>query len=433
MTDVCNICVEKYNKSVRKPIKCQYCEFESCAECCKRYIVNQTHVKCMNTECNREWTRCYISTVFPKKFINTTLKHHRENLLFDRERALLPATQPIVEEIIRKEQIEKEMNETLNVIYDLRLKYNKLRRSLQHRVERERAVFIRACPEEECRGFLDEQWKCGICSNYTCKKCNNIKGMSCNDNHTCNPDDVATMSLLNTDTKPCPKCKEGIFKIDGCDQLWCTQCHTAFSWRTGAIENVIHNPHYYEWRRRTGELEPIEQDICVRELTHTSIDNITFFLSRTRDAETDIENQNKLKQLQVFFSKVIRRILHLRYIELGKYQYNYELNNRNLRIQYMRKIITDEQLKTLLQQQDKRNEKNKEIRDILLMVNNATTDIIYRFLNVIRKPDWKYNENIQKYRNEMKQIVIYANECFVTTSKTYTSIKLWFDELYTLH
>ena len=35
--------------------------------------------------------------------------------------------------------------------------------------------------------------------------------------------------------------------------MWCTQCHTAFSWRTGEIEtHVVHNPHYFQWMREQG-------------------------------------------------------------------------------------------------------------------------------------------------------------------------------------
>ncbi len=37
--------------------------------------------------------------------------------------------------------------------------------------------------------------------------------------------------------------------------MWCVMdgCNTAFSWETGRIETGrVHNPHYYEWLRRTG-------------------------------------------------------------------------------------------------------------------------------------------------------------------------------------
>ena len=45
--------------------------------------------------------------------------------------------------------------------------------------------------------------------------------------------------------------------------MWCVKCHTAFSWRTGAIETKIHNPHYYEWMRSksaNGEIPREEGD-----------------------------------------------------------------------------------------------------------------------------------------------------------------------------
>ena len=58
--------------------------------------------------------------------------------------------------------------------------------------------------------------------------------------------------MLAKDSKPCPKCQSLIFKINGCDQMWCTQCHTAFSWKTGKLEKNIHNPHFYEWQRKNG-------------------------------------------------------------------------------------------------------------------------------------------------------------------------------------
>ena len=106
--------------------------------------------------------------------------------------------------------------------------------------------FIRSCPDGNCRGYLSTQWKCGLCNKHTCSKCITIKN---DENHECNNDDVETAKLLKDNTKPCPKCSTGIFKIDGCDQMWCTQCHTAFSWKSGQIQTRVHNPHYYQWLR----------------------------------------------------------------------------------------------------------------------------------------------------------------------------------------
>ena len=64
-------------------------------------------------------------------------------------------------------------------------------------------------------------------------------------------DDVATAKLLAKETKSCPQCAIPIFKISGCDQMWCTECQTPFSWKTGQkVSGVIHNPHFYQWQRQ---------------------------------------------------------------------------------------------------------------------------------------------------------------------------------------
>jgi hypothetical protein len=118
-----------------------------------------------------------------------------------------------------------------------------------------RNVFFMACPGKDCRGRLSTGYKCGLCEHRFCPDCHNDVGdtrgsTSGSATHTCNEDDKKTVALLKENTKPCPKCHEGIFKVSGCDQMWCTQCHTCFSWQTGKILNgVVHNPHFYAWQR----------------------------------------------------------------------------------------------------------------------------------------------------------------------------------------
>ena len=47
-----------------------------------------------------------IANNFAANFITTKLKKHKENVLFDKERALLPSTQPIVENMIQAKKID---------------------------------------------------------------------------------------------------------------------------------------------------------------------------------------------------------------------------------------------------------------------------------------------------------------------------------------
>jgi hypothetical protein len=123
------------------------------------------------------------------------------------------------------------------------------------RTQEPRREFIMKCPADECRGFLSTSYKCGTCSKWACNQCLVCIGEDKEAAHTCNPDTVESAKMIRAETRPCPKCGTRIFKIDGCDQMWCVMdgCHTAFSWNTGHIvTGIVHNPHYYEWLRRNG-------------------------------------------------------------------------------------------------------------------------------------------------------------------------------------
>jgi hypothetical protein len=81
--------------------------------------------------------------------------------------------------------------------------------------------------------------------------------------HECKEDDLSTVRLIRKETKPCPKCSARISKIDGCDQMWCVECKTAFSWKSGNVVNgAIHNPHYYEYLRKTQGFVPRADNPC---------------------------------------------------------------------------------------------------------------------------------------------------------------------------
>jgi hypothetical protein len=183
--------------------------------------------------CHVAWNRDFIDNNLTKTFRMNDYKKHREDILVDRERSLLPATVPLVEAEKRKRNREKDLIELnqkktdlIRQMTEITLKMNEVRNGIYRETynqagpsstfTEERKQFIRACPMPDCRGFLSSQWKCGICSTWICPDCHEHKECQKDENHKCNPDNVATAKLLAKDTKPCPKCASSIFKIDGC-------------------------------------------------------------------------------------------------------------------------------------------------------------------------------------------------------------------------
>lgn len=418
-TSDCSICTEKFNKAKHIPIKCEYCDFEACRQCCQQYILEKTQATCMNNECNKEWSRKFLADKFTQKFVNTDWKKNREQVLFEKEKALLPATQPLVERRIQEGKIKVHIRDIENQIRNLESQkrdlYHMLSNpdNLQFTTNAHTRHFVRACPDEHCRGYLSTQWKCGLCENWTCPDCHVVKGPHKDVEHVCNKDDLETAKLLDQDTKPCPKCATGIFKIEGCDQIWCTLCHTAFSWRTGRIETRIHNPHYFEFLRRTNNGDaprnPNEFNfVCGQELDHRTSRQIDQLLPKGIPTET----VNYLR-------KIIQSALHLNEVQAHRYRVDDVENNQELRISYLQNTIDEDRFKQLVQQANKRHEKTREIGEILGLFHQTITEIILRLAQQLNDNQDNVIDTLNGHIVEIEGLRDYANGCFQEIAKTY--------------
>jgi hypothetical protein len=399
----------------------------------------------MNPTCAKEWSRKFIREKFTNVFINTKFREHLETILFDQEKALLPATQPIVEEKIRKDKIKREISEIDKVIHDLQRQRRNLEMSLHNPQasnqikEIKERTFVRQCPANGCRGFLSSQWKCGICEQWSCPQCHELKGPNKDSAHECDPNSVETAKLLAKDSKPCPKCQSLIFKIAGCDQMWCTQCHTAFSWKTGALEKIIHNPHYYEWQRKNGGLARAPGDIeCGRELDHRTMDMVHHFIKEKQRVLIDPEKTNNLKSTSRYNSiyylpvvnllgNIIRNTIHNVRFELPRFQTDYVARNQDLRIQYLCNEINEETFKVLVQRNDKKNRKNTEIAQVIQLTNTAVTDIVFRIIDNLRnsEPD---KHSLDTFMSEFDGVISYCNDIFKDIGFVYNCVQYGFNE-----
>ena len=421
----CIICGDTFNKSTRLQIECSFCYFNACRCCWQRWFLSENITKCMSPNCGKEWTRKYLSETMTKTFIVNDLKTHRENILFDKERALFPATQIVIGKYKEIDNIEQEKSRLDEEIRRLRLRQviitnrqYEIRREIGRGVNRQRVEFIRACPDENCRGFLSTQWKCGVCDKWTCPECHEIKGLERDCEHTCNTDNIETAKLLSKDTKSCPSCGYGIYKIDGCDQMWCTQCHVAFSFRTGRVEHNIHNPHYYEYMRQNGGMprNPLDNP-CGQELNHHMVTHIR---QKIRADEVPY-----LECISRTLEWIIRHIIHISEVEIPHYNTNYEMENQQFRILYMQNKITEVEYKTKIQRNDKKYQKRREISNVFQLIVTSCTDIIYRLIEAINhKPTCRNPRIIIDILKEIDVLYDYSDSAFKDIGKTYGHVPL---------
>ena len=258
--DTCFICCETYNKSTKSQVTCYFddCNYSSCKACIRMYLLNSTNdPHCMN--CKKQWNEIFVIQSLNRAFIDNDYKKHRKNLLVEREISKLPETMNDAEKYTKIQEEKKKIKENSEKMALLRKELSNLNqinynhnlniRKIQSK-QCEKKKFIMSCPNNECRGFLSTQYKCDLCNYYTCPDCHEIIGYTKNDEHICNKDSVESAKLIKQETKPCPSCGIRIYKISGCDQMWCTECKVAFSWKSGLIDKgVVHNPHFYQHMR----------------------------------------------------------------------------------------------------------------------------------------------------------------------------------------
>jgi len=443
-SEECPICVEKFTSTLRKKISCPKCNMDICLKCFKTYlldnILNEPH--CMN--CKQGFNRYFLQSNLTKTFIDKDYAKHREEILWNQEESFIPASQIKAERILQGRSLQKEKHEEIyETIHNLDNKIQELKTQKQvyvnllrkHNMNIERLLqglpleeesqvsndskkkFIRKCPVNECKGWLSSAWKCGICENYTCNKCFIIKGKKNEEaSHVCKEEDIASAELIKKETKPCPKCGEGIYKSEGCQVMFCTSCNTPFNWTTLEIIRTgnIHNPHYFEWRNRVeGGLERTPGDIPCGGIP---TDDFIWRLAHS---------PSKFSLVNMY-----RFINHVSDYELNKYR-EAENNNENLRVKYLLNEITKEEFKRTLQIRERKNERNKVIRDILNTFIVAASEelriiegiILEAPYNASRKDSIEgvpeFNKAFKKFRDSMVLLAEFVNESFNKTSKTY--------------
>ena len=445
MDETCQICCNDFNKSTRTPIKCKNleCKVLACKECVRTYLSTQTgDPHCMG--CKIAFDDNFIVMNLNRTWCEKDYRKHRKGILLEQQMARMPETVEAAERFNEINAIAEKNREINSQISDLRRAirqlelernrneirvYNLNHHGNQEGKEQEKRKFIMACPDDDCRGYLSSGYKCEMCKLFTCSHCLKIIGPDKNNNnHVCNEDDVKTADFIKSTTKPCPGCGERIFKIEGCDQMWCTQCHVAFSWRTGMVDNgVVHNPHFYAHQRAGGgaPLRNPGEIACGGMPNWWNIRNIM----RNRYYRHNSLHKNEFRKFIDNICDLHRTFAHIQHYELqrARQKIRDNANHEPDRIRYLLKQITKEDLANNVIRKDKLRRKYTELVHIYELIHVVSVDLFRWIENYITNEaptsqdgvELTIMSDINEKINELEGLRVYANEQLGTISVSY--------------
>lgn len=418
----CNVCFD-----IKKTCStCPFCEYISCRTCLERYSLETVDdLHCMN--CKRSFDRSTQTKMFTSTFINKKYKERREELLFQRECALLPATQQAILMERNRRSIQKEiddqriiLSEKMKEVSNITRRINELTNAM-YRVDsstdvdemKTAGLFVMKCAHEDCKGFVSRAYKCGTCSKYTCPDCHEAKNDRNDVTHVCDEEKKMSVSFIQRDCKPCVSCGTLIHKISGCPQMFCTQCNILFDWNTGKRISHAggHNPHFIHWLRENGRNARDAGDVLCGGFPHihtviTKIEKFnTGFFGKKLDS----------KSLIGYITECMRTLFHIHHYERPRYpiEWNNTQEFELLRVKWCLKDFTDSEYKTVIQRVEKKNLLKKEVGLVLEMIINSTIDILQRFVN--------NDTSSTEMQQEMENIKEYSNKSFENISKDFSN------------
>lgn len=389
MSDECSICCLKFTGERRKRQECESCNFEFCSECLKNdYKVKKEtgeSLSCFN--CGVIFTQNFLKKVFTRNFFEKEVLNYLALQELEKEKDELQKAQTLA---IYKKSIDS-WKFILQTYYDERNKITETIKLL-YRNRPIQPEFVEKIQEKRkkcnlgiCRGFLNPDGLCETCNRWVCLEC----GDELREGHKCDEETLLTLKEIRKDSRPCPKCETPISKTDGCNQMWCPVCNTAFDYITGNIETGhIHNPEYLEHLRENREFiprAPGDVRFCddLTQYPAYAFSNPFFFRNfglsdkfinypenRKLRERYNIEILGKLHDIGAVISKIKNKENSLETSEKIK------IKKRELQALFINGKITEEKWKIKIKHFLKIEESNEELKEIYTTFMRSLNDIL---------------------------------------------------------
>lgn len=452
----CYICDEDFTSCTRKKITCinNECEGNYCLECFKNYLLKSPEysqtcpicsaslsLKDIFSQCN---SASFIKAIM-EKVTSISLKNQKN---------LLPQSQPGAKIILNERAFEEWRKKESKKILDLYLEIRKIEEYIDDekvrlcgsealanlKKEKNHYTFIKQCSHRDCKGLLSTAWKCPLCEKFTCPACHEPKE---NNDHICNEDMVKNIEAVKKDSKPCPKCGTAISKLEGCDQMYCVSCHSAFSWRTGKLENgYIHNPEYFRYRRdnnleidrNPNEGRGFEMNDCFDpfDLEHRrQVEQ--YLIVKMRGYANQYGLVTRGSNLLETLRNMYRSAIHTKIIILDKYRINLEDNLEKLRISYLVGDIDEDKWNYEIKKKTKEYHRNQAQYEIINTFLKIWGDIIMNIIYIFEENE-KVKEKIEnqlniyvKYLENTNKELKNARDIFKSKERSYFQLVKRYD------
>lgn len=412
---ICRVC----NRIKNTITTCCDCKCKTCKSCLQKHVSSIYPATCVNKECKHILTKYELVKIFGQNWVygaywncietNHMSEQDKQNLV--QLKQCIQTIHSSIEQTNSKYYRQRQI--CLNKIEDVRQAIFQIRNTKSNIAKRQNCL-VRNCPKDECLGMIpinkDEKAECGLCTTVLCKECLEVCE---HDDHECDNEILDSVKTIFKDTKQCPGCGIAIFKIEGCYQMWCTQCHTTFHYRTGEVLNErIHNPHYVEWlnsQKRT-------RDPTLEEhgLNYTTVRNVAM----------------DKKDNSIFVQDVLRVYLHVNMVEIPSLtrtinDIHNEEYKRDKRAMYIMKKWDENYYKDWLYKQDTLCHKynhllviNTRMRDLLQDVLTKYINGTHLFPNLQSSLDEINRESIEYsklYENKFPWYIIENNQLHIKT------------------
>lgn len=449
ISNICDICTCTLNLTRHRPITCFRCHETACAQCVSTFLLGTAQdAHCMF--CRVHWDRMFLGRVLTATFVHKEYKAHRERILYEREKCLLPNAMILLESEARVTEWETELRANAQLQRQLQrraytlqnmirrqegLKYRMMTGQTPLRRQQDRQGdattaqagatdgdneaqaestphYQRPCVYDSCHGYINAQTGvCLACKHTTCVKCNTIVASR---PHECQPQDIEAWTIIRQSTRPCPGCSTRITKLSGCSQMWCPQCHTAFNWTTGRIETgAVHNPHYYEWMFNGAQGQRIQARCVENNDGQDTLISLRLLLNKINHLPDCTRHQ--AEQLSRFHNQT----LHFQRVEVRsetEVQRAMTFKRNEIRLRFLKNELPEKEFCVKVQRLEKAQSKKLEHNRILSTYVAISCDVFRHF--VTQTDDTVEVDIILQELKTARQI---ANDAIQELNKSYSS------------